>query len=379
MKLAIFAALGLGFVTPSVFAQNFQLIATNTPPFNQPDPSTWKPVLRFDVAGSGGVATRLADLPTTEVFDPAGVAFRTASDVFIGNRHGNVLGQGSVSRFTLSPDGATATYRGNFTAPNMIGVHELAFNPLTNELFAVSVNNGIFRFQFNGDATPTPSGVFAQGRTNRGVAVHPNGLFVYASTAGSTLNRFRLDEGGGISELPPISIQGASNLHFFCVSPTARELYVADISSNQVYRFTILGNSDLVPKPSIPATSPIDVSISPDGTELFTGSHFQGGITRFRLNAATDTWQQTGTIDAPNMGGFAIYNTPFCLADVDDGSGTGTRDGGVTIDDLLYYLALFTDGDVRADIDDGTGTAQPDGGVTIDDLLYFLQRFAAGC
>jgi hypothetical protein len=79
------------------------------------------------------------------------------------------------------------------------------------------------------------------------------------------------------------------------------------------------------------------------------------------------------------MGGFAIYNTPFCLADIDDGSATGTRDGGVTIDDLLYFLALFADGNILADIDDGTGTAQPDGGVTIDDLLYFLQRFAAGC
>lgn len=33
-----------------------------------------------------------------------------------------------------------------------------------------------------------------------------------------------------------------------------------------------------------------------------------------------------------------------CLADMDDGSGTGTSDGGVTIDDLLYYLARFDAG-----------------------------------
>lgn len=32
-----------------------------------------------------------------------------------------------------------------------------------------------------------------------------------------------------------------------------------------------------------------------------------------------------------------------------------------------------------ADVDDGTGTGSPDGGVTIDDLLYFLQRFTDGC
>ncbi|MGD9791595.1 MAG: GC-type dockerin domain-anchored protein [Phycisphaerales bacterium] len=70
---------------------------------------------------------------------------------------------------------------------------------------------------------------------------------------------------------------------------------------------------------------------------------------------------------------------PACVADVDDGSGTGTPDGGVTIDDLLYYLSIFNLGDVAADVDDGSGTGTPDAGVTIDDLLYFLTRFNAGC
>lgn len=72
-------------------------------------------------------------------------------------------------------------------------------------------------------------------------------------------------------------------------------------------------------------------------------------------------------------------NQPRCIADVDNGSGTGTPDGGVTIEDLLYYLGLFEAGDTRADVDDGTGTGTRDGGVTIEDLLYFLFRFEAGC
>ncbi len=68
-----------------------------------------------------------------------------------------------------------------------------------------------------------------------------------------------------------------------------------------------------------------------------------------------------------------------CVADVDDGSGTGTPDGGVTIDDLIHYLTLFELGDVGADVDDGSGTGTPDLGVTIDDLIYYLTRFEAGC
>jgi len=68
-----------------------------------------------------------------------------------------------------------------------------------------------------------------------------------------------------------------------------------------------------------------------------------------------------------------------CPADIDDGSGTGTRDGGVTIDDLLYYLHLFGLGLVAADFDDGSGTGARDGGVTLDDLLYFLNAYQQGC
>lgn len=68
-----------------------------------------------------------------------------------------------------------------------------------------------------------------------------------------------------------------------------------------------------------------------------------------------------------------------CIADVDDGTGTGTPDGGVGIEDLLYYLGLYDAGSVFADVDDGTGTGTPDGGVGIEDLLFYLERYDAGC
>ncbi|QQS08366.1 MAG: hypothetical protein IPK69_10235 [Phycisphaerales bacterium] len=70
---------------------------------------------------------------------------------------------------------------------------------------------------------------------------------------------------------------------------------------------------------------------------------------------------------------------PTCVADVDDGTGSGTPDGGVTVDDLLYYLTIYGQGALAADVDDGSGTGTTDGGVTVDDLLYYLTRFNAGC
>lgn len=69
----------------------------------------------------------------------------------------------------------------------------------------------------------------------------------------------------------------------------------------------------------------------------------------------------------------------ICAADIDDGSGTGRCDGGVTVEDLLYFLDIFEQGLLAADVDDGSSTGTPDNGVTIDDLLYFLIRFVEGC
>ncbi len=77
--------------------------------------------------------------------------------------------------------------------------------------------------------------------------------------------------------------------------------------------------------------------------------------------------------------GVCFVQDTGCPADLDDGTGTGTRDGGVDVLDLIYFLALFEQGDTRGDLDDGSFTNTRDGAVDVNDLLYFLVRFDAGC
>jgi hypothetical protein len=68
-----------------------------------------------------------------------------------------------------------------------------------------------------------------------------------------------------------------------------------------------------------------------------------------------------------------------CPADLDNGVGAGVPDGGVDINDLIYFVTAFEAGTLPADLDDGSNTGTPDGGVDVNDLLYFLLRFEAGC
>lgn len=79
-------------------------------------------------------------------------------------------------------------------------------------------------------------------------------------------------------------------------------------------------------------------------------------------------------------GGFWLGDaTPHCPADLDNGSGNGIPDGGIDVNDLLYFLSSFQSGSLAADLDNGAGTGTPDGGVDVNDLLFFLERFEAGC
>src|SRR6185295_16707079 len=139
------------------------------------------------------------------------------------------------------------------------------------------------------------------------------------------------------------------------------------------------------------------ISSAAAGNHFFTLGSAAGG--QFYANAVYDevalytralsaaevtSHYQAGLADASEFritGGFwaADFGAAGCPADFDDGTGAGQPDGGITIDDLLYYLNLFRNGSPTADMDDGSLTGTRDGGVTIDDLLYFLFHYSQGC
>lgn len=107
-----------------------------------------------------------------------------------------------------------------------------------------------------------------------------------------------------------------------------------------------------------------------------TSAHPNWSVTKMR-NYLFATADGSGTFDPLFVRGYGLVNAfaasnAGCLADIDG-------DLGVTIDDLLLYLEYFEAGRLLADVDDGSATGTLDAGVTIDDLLYFLVRFEIGC
>ncbi|XVJ58459.1 MAG: lactonase family protein [Tepidisphaera sp.] len=367
MLKSVVALVALGAGSAAI-AQPFQLIVTVSPPGSSSNPANWQPTLRVGVNGPGGSTFGLPSIPTSEVFDPAGIAFRSASDLFVGNRHGNILGLGSISRFTLSPDGSTTTFVQNFTAPGMVGVHEIAYDATRDQLFVATVFDGVFRFRFDANGQPVFMGAFARGRGIRGVSVHPNGDFLYLTQFSNRIYTFQLTGESGVAELPSMVVPGGSNLHFFCVAPDARHVYVGDINANTVFRFRLGSEGGLTLDQTISSPSPIDLAFSPDYTEMYVGSHFQGGISRYRTTDQS-SWSLQSTIATPSMGGFGTYTAPGCVADFN-------FDGFIDFFDYDAYVECFEGLPCPPGRDpDFNG----DGFVDFYDYDAFVELFETGC
>ena len=72
------------------------------------------------------------------------------------------------------------------------------------------------------------------------------------------------------------------------------QLYVPAFDTNTVFRLTINSSDNLTLKDSFAADSPVAVTFSPDGLEMFTSGHLNSDIIdRFQYDAPTDSWNAT--------------------------------------------------------------------------------------
>ena len=169
----------------------------------------------------------------------------------------------------------------------------------------------------------------------------------------------------GLGSEPP-SINASGVVAFVARDVLGDALYVAD--SSGVAR--VIGDGDTVQTDLGPLTLGFDTPIF--GRRALSGSVAINDSNQIAFNALLSNGTSAIFIAQPSSG-------PLCPADIDDGSGSGTPDGGIDISDLLYFLQQYDLGDVAADVDDGSGNGVPDGAVTIDDLLFFLAHYEVGC
>lgn len=268
------------------------------------------------------------------------------------------------------------------------GAYNFLFTPATNSTgqMAVAANRADGGAEILRLAAGNPPEVLAGiGATYSGLAdgidINDGGQVAYfvelASTTQFQLMLFdgatsvRLAKPGdagivdGLGAEPP-SINASGVVAFVARDVHGDALFVADTSG--VSR--VIGDGDTVQTDLGPLTLGFETQLF--GRRALSGSVSINDSNQIAFNALLSNGTSAILIAQPS-------GAPHCPADVDDGTGTGAHDGGIDINDLLFFLAMFEAGDVAADLDDGSGTGNPDGAVTIEDLLFFLGHYEAGC
>lgn len=304
----------------SLDAASFEILITQSPPGPQnSDPANWMGVLQYHATGTQSGITPATGIASEAVSDPAGLGFRaTAHEVFVGNRHGNTRNS-SISRFLYDFSTRQLIPNGAVTGNGLFGVHQVAFNPVTGEMFAANVQGGVSRFTFDAQDNPVANGIIGNGST-RGVAVSPDGKRLFVTMGiNSTIRQFDLTTG---AELPSVNVpSGVGGLHYMKV--LKRVLYVAGFYDNRVYRYRLNSSNELSLLDHLDVNDPLGLDFSPDGNEMFVTGHESSSLLyRFRWNPNSQSWIQSTTLDAGSSLGdiIVLSDHPYLRISLDESS-----------------------------------------------------------
>lgn len=220
-------------------------------------------------------------------------------------------GSNSVMAFRVGTDGALLPVTSTPTNPNPVptGVNPVAamLSPDTEFLYVANTGSDTvtaFGIGPGGELTPIPQAgsalnpISTEGTAPRGIAVAPDGRFLYVANSGSNnVTAYSIGATGLLTLVPPtasnpnpVSTDGTTP-RGIAVARGGRFLYVANSGSNNVTAFSIGGTGLLTPVPStgpspnpvsVAGTAPNDIIISSNGQFLYTANG-GGNVSAFAI------------------------------------------------------------------------------------------------
>lgn len=345
VRVAIYCTILICFLSGHVDMQAaaYQIIASETPMGS----GGGQGIRRYMVYDTYGAIVQLTPIPGNLVNDPAGLALRSETELFVSNRAAH-SGNSSIMRFDLN--GSQFAYRDTITGNSVTDCHQAAFDLVRGELFQSNWSTGILsRFLFDDDGNPAANGYVSMPDNGRmlGVAIRPTTQHLFVSDY-NYVRLFNLNPDGTYTYIGnPIQHSNAL-LHFMKFHND--ELYLASFNKNAVLRYAFDAQGVPIWKESIYAPGAVDMAFSPDGQEMFVTDHRNGGINRYRHDEENDIWLKFGDmLPTPMLGGIVITPTVCPLrADLTGDCAVDYADLTVFIDQWMlsvdpYYCILSAD------------------------------------
>lgn len=262
-------------------------------------------VQRYNFTISGGAATTGTGIPADQLSDPAGL-FYANSKLFVSNRHGNTLGQGSVKAFdwdgsALSGVGTTVA---TSTSASYAGFHGMSV--ASDGKLYVSTANGGSR-QFTPPGSPYPDTGGTAGYQARDAWISPDGAVLIESGINDSVRVWDVS-GNTFTYNTTFTIPGASAIHQLTYQGGA--LYCAGFNSWTVHRIDLGLNYKPVSSTQLFSNQQgIGVGFSPDGNEMYVSGHTTNRINRYVIGG-NGSWIDNGVIaTGHNMGYVAVIPT----------------------------------------------------------------------
>ncbi|MFG0252503.1 MAG: hypothetical protein ACF8NJ_06475, partial [Phycisphaerales bacterium JB038] len=261
----------------------------------------------------------------------------------------------------FDPDYLTFVEGPPITGNGVTHALQLTFNPVDGELFVANWLGLVSRFVFDDQGVAQPNGTVTMpdGEYSLGVALREANQDLFVSSY-TFIRRFVRQPDDTYAHVGNFVIPGGNSIHFMRFR--GDELYVGEIATNAVYRFTFDGDGVPVPNGSVSSPSPVDVAFSPDEMEMFAASHLHGDVSRYLYDEPSDTWTYHDVIDTPSLGGMATML--MCIGDLD-------QDLDVDQADLGILLAAYNQ--------DGGGDLDGDGDTDQADLGLLLATYGSDC
>ncbi|MBL8048313.1 MAG: PEP-CTERM sorting domain-containing protein [Chthonomonas sp.] len=285
----------------------FSIFAAETNAFSQGgNTAAYGGIQRYNFASNNAPAIAGPGVAASALHDPAGLVYRN-NNLYVMNRHGNTIGQGSVQKMAWNGSSLGApTTIATQSSPAYQGFHGGNFAP-NGDLFQTTVSNGTRRYRDTGSGYVDIGGV-ASGDV-RDAWVSPDGKKLWETTAGGQLRVTDIlaNSFGGTTI---VSIGGGA-LHQ--MARRGNSIYATVFQSGQVRRIDFDANYMPTGHTAVASSSSaLGIAFSPDGNEMFVSGHQSNQIERFGFSSGL--WISNGNFaTGHNMGYLAMVPEPASM------------------------------------------------------------------
>ncbi|MFF8907933.1 beta-propeller fold lactonase family protein [Streptomyces olivaceoviridis] len=319
----------------------------------------------FAINADGTLTLRGDPVPATD--NPRGLAV-TPDGRFLYVGHGVPLTDltNTLDRFAIGPDGtlsgrstvATTGGAGTGMGTTPDGQYLYVAATTTDQLFG-------FRVRKDGALTATPGSPYSVADHPEGVAVSPDGRHLFLASPSQVrpdtvhaVSAFTIGTDGSLRAVPGSPFEAGAGPVGIAVTPDGRFLYVSHFDGNELYSFAIGSTGALTRTPG----SPVSSGGQAPAFEALTIIPDQGPTAvlstpakRNRAGQAADLYASAST--DPDGGKIARYDWDF-------GDGTVLRDAGLAVQHVYTAPGSYT-AQVTVTDDEGCSTTRVFTGQTL--------------